>query len=102
MHTIHKHHLKIEGQQTIFLRRGAKILYLAMNCDMPTIWSIADSKDLEPVTFNTYGTGHEFDGTAGTYIGTYQYVIGEDQPLVFHVFKADKADQPAEPQEDPK
>ena len=67
-----------EGQ--VVMPRGARILALQKQDEIPTIWAEVDPEaPKENHLFIIYGTGHRV--VAGTYIGTFQ-----SPPFVWHVY----------------
>jgi hypothetical protein len=84
METIYKYPLYIQDVQTLQLPKGAEILCVQTQMQMPYLWAIVDPevKEKEDVVVRTIGTSHEFrDGAELLYVGTYQL-----PSLVFHVF----------------
>ena len=64
---------------------GAQILSVATQRDTPHIWALVDPEAAtETRTFRTVPTGHVFDPTGYTYIGTFHDVSGW---MVFHLFE---------------
>ncbi len=85
MRKIFKYPLKVEDVQMIEMPKGAAILTVQAQQEIPCIWAEVDP-DAPPVKrcFTTYGTGHRVEEIkARSYVGTYQLKGGA---LVFHVF----------------
>lgn len=87
METIYKYDLQVTDHQVIQLPKGAKILTVQEQLQIPCIWALVDPiAQKEDVEVWTFGTGHEMtDSLSGKikYLGTYQLNGGR---LVFHVF----------------
>ncbi len=85
MKTIYKVPLMIAGDATVNLQRGAKILCVQMQNEVPTMWYECDTAEpLEPRRILMYGTGQQMwegDGR-GPYLGTLQVAV-----YVFHVYE---------------
>lgn len=82
---IFKYPIKVEDVQMVEMPRGAVVLTVQTQQEIPCIWAEVDP-DAEKVRrqFRTYGTGHAMDaGPDRLYIGTYQLRGGS---LVFHVY----------------
>lgn len=43
---IYKYPLKVEVKQDVFMPKGAKVLSLQMQNDVPTLWALVDPSDL--------------------------------------------------------
>lgn len=88
MQVIWKAQLQCTDKQTIDLPKGAEVLCVQTQNELPCIWflvSDVDSIHKEPRTFYIYGTGHKHEAIGdGLYIGTFQLQGGK---LVFHVFE---------------
>ena len=84
MRAIYKYPLLVADQQTVPMQRGATILCVQNQNDIPCIWAIVDPEaKQEPRRIVMRGTGHEFTGGEDIYIGTFQL-----DRFVFHVFEA--------------
>jgi hypothetical protein len=85
--TIWKYHLAVVDSQDVEMPRGATILAVQAQDDVPCIWALVDpEKPAETRTILTFGTGHPIDNRvamSSRHIGTYQIARGK---LVFHVF----------------
>ncbi len=85
--TIYKLPLMLAGEATVNLQRGAKILCVQMQAEVPTMWYECDpAESLEPRRILMYGTGQrmmEFD-KRGPYLGTLQVGI-----YVLHVYEGE-------------
>jgi hypothetical protein len=89
MKTVHKFPLDTMGRQQVELPRGAEILTVQAQHNVPTIWAIVDPEAPKQTrTFAIYGTGHRMAelemGAERKYIGTFQQLDGA---LVFHLFE---------------
>jgi hypothetical protein len=87
MQTIYKFPLKVDDLVTVSMPKGAKILSLQVQNDIPCLWALVD-EDMEwreNRVFRIFGTGHVFAASPGTFLGTVQLMEGA---LVFHVFEA--------------
>lgn len=90
MTIIYKYALPPTDKPTIHLPKGAKILTIQAQQNLPQIWAEVnpDEKETEAITFRTFGTGREMTGIEpGThleYVGTWQINEGL---LVFHTYK---------------
>lgn len=70
---------------SISMPKGAKLLHVAAQGDVPHIWALVDpSRELEERRFMRVGTGWHFLNV-GQYVGTYHLACGA---FVFHVFEA--------------
>ena len=85
MKTIYKYPLII-GDQDIEMPKGAQILTVQVQNDMPCLWAlVAPSNPPELKRITVAGTGHNiFEVDLLAYVGTFQLHGGE---LVFHVFQ---------------
>lgn len=92
MEKIFKYPLEVTDTQFIEVPKGAAILTVQAQKDIPCIWAQVDpDMPLIKRRILTYGTGHPIDPTeAKHYIGTYQINGGH---LVFHVF-TDRVEYP--------
>ena len=81
---IWKYPIKL-GPQTIDMPKGSVIRHFALQNDIPTLWVEVDSSaELVPRNFIIVGTGHTFENTSLTYIGT---VVGHEGVFVWHLFQ---------------
>ena len=75
----------------IMMPRGAKLLDLQMQGQIPTLWAIVNpEKELKKYVFHVFGTGFEmtdYDKKYYDYVGTIQYMTVLGGPLVWHVFR---------------
>lgn len=86
MQTIYKFPLKVDDLVTVSMPKGATILSLQVQNDIPCIWALVDEgTEWENRVFRIFGTGHFFAASPGTFLGTVQLMEGA---LVFHVFEA--------------
>ena len=87
MKTIHKYRLQITASQPVLIPKGAHILTIQAQDDIPCLWALVDpDQATEMRILEMYGTGdpiHE-SGKPREYIGTFQIKGGES---VFHVFE---------------
>jgi hypothetical protein len=85
--TIWKYPLEVVDSQAVEMPRGATILAVQAQDDVPCIWALVDpEKPVKARTIYTYGTGHPISNMVSLstrHIGTYQIAGGK---LVFHVF----------------
>jgi hypothetical protein len=85
MKTIYKYAIPTTDFQEVRMPRGAEVLCVQMQHDIPCVWALVDRE--EPLVgrlFSTYGTGHTINlEESAKYVGTYQLHGGA---LVFHVF----------------
>lgn len=84
MKTIWKYQLALtDGQQVLAMPKGARILHLGYQNQVPTLWAEVDSEaDKEPRYFQIHGTGHPV-ANGGTYLGTVQ---ASSSIFVWHVY----------------
>lgn len=83
--TIHKYMLSPTDMQEVRMPKGAKILCVQTQRDVPCIWAEVDvHQPMETRVFTTIGTGHTFPPGVLGYVGTYQIHNGR---LVFHVYE---------------
>ena len=66
--------------------KGAEILCVQMQNNIPCIWAKVETENDNELRFiEVFGTGHRIDGnTERKYIGTFQNPVGN---IVFHVFE---------------
>ncbi len=84
MNIVYKYPLNSPYNTTIEMPRGAKILCIQLQHDVPCLWALVDPKAEEvPRVCSVYGTGHTMVDGPGDYIGTLQF---NDGVLVFHFF----------------
>jgi hypothetical protein len=86
MNAIWKFPFEITDDFEIFMPKGAQLLSVAMQGDVPCIWAIVDpAAPKEMRKFHLSGTGHELDEqyTKALYVGSFQMKGGA---LVFHLF----------------
>ena len=85
MQAIWKFKIEPNDHVQIAMPKGAKILCLQVQNEIPCIWAVCDmSAKREQRTFNIYGTGHQHENIDGKYVGTFQLTGGS---FVFHVFE---------------
>ena len=59
MQTIYKYPFKIASEVIIEMPKGAQILSIQIQNDIPTMWALIDTeKEMENVLFHIFGTGH--------------------------------------------
>lgn len=82
MQTIYKYPLKPQSENMLLLR--GPVLSAGVQDGVIMVWAVHDD-ELTPrtVRVSTRGTGHEFNGDEGDFIGT--VFLGS---LVFHIFAA--------------
>ena len=84
--TIWKWTLAVTDLQALDMPKGAKILSIQTQGQMPQLWAYIDpTEPREARTIRIIGTGHPIPEHPGDYIGTFQMGGGA---LVFHVFEA--------------
>ena len=84
---IWKFTLQVTDHQQVLMPRGAQVLSVQTQHNMPQVWALVDERaPLEPRGFATYGTGNPMPEQVyfGRFVGTYQIDSGS---LVFHVFE---------------
>ena len=86
---IWKYVLRITDLQTLEVPTGAKFLDVQMQNDVCCLWALISDEDaaLEKREIAIYGTGNPIPDSPGSYIATFQLVVGL---LVFHVFEIKK------------
>lgn len=87
MKTIFKYQLKVTDAQLLFLPKGAEILTVQVQNNIPCLWALIDPNEIakEQHYIETYGTGTPINIEAEKrYIATYQLAGGM---LVWHVFE---------------
>lgn len=73
MRTIWKYALVVSAEQHLDIPKGAKLLTVDAQDGVPCLWAQVDPEaEKVVVRLLTVGTGHEFSGWEGEYIGTYQ------------------------------
>lgn len=83
MITVHKFQFQIEDEFTIEMPRGAQLLHVALQHDVPCVWAVVITT--EPMVkrrFRLAGTGHLLDYT-GNPVGSF---FQADGALVWHLF----------------
>jgi hypothetical protein len=87
MKTIHKYSLEISDTVALDLPKGAKVLSVQNQNNIPCLWALVDpAKPKEKRHFRILGTGQPVGGTAGTFLGT---VLLNNGHFVIHVFELD-------------
>lgn len=87
--TIWKWTLQVAAWQAIPMPRGAQILSVQTQGDLPQIWALCNSDEpKEQREIAIIGTGHEISEGPGRYISTFQMLGGS---LVFHAFELKRA-----------
>lgn len=90
MKTVHKFAWHEDGKAEFMMTRGAEILCVQNQNEIPCIWAAVDTDEIiETRKFVYCGTGHP--APEGKYIGTALFRGGD---LVFHFF--DVTEQPKE------
>jgi hypothetical protein len=83
MHRVYKYQLELQPLVTIKMPRGAELLYLNIQHEVPCIWArVKIDNPTEDRTFRICGTGHDAEDT-GPYVGSFYLQGGL---FVFHVF----------------
>ena len=91
MRQVFKWTLAITDLQALSLPKGAQILSVQVQNELPQLWALVDpAAEKEKRTIAIYGTGHPVPDNPGDYIGTVQMLNGR---LVWHIFAA--LDEPA-------
>ena len=93
MKTIWKFPLEVADEQIIEMPRGAKILSVRIQHEVPCLWALVDTAQRinVPRTIRIYGTGHNVSSLPddSEHVGM---LFLEDGYLVFHVFIDRQAD----------
>ncbi len=85
MERVYKYHIRIDDRVVMVLPKGAQVLTVQIQGGEPFIWARVDPDgDVIERAFVWRGTGHDLDGTEGSYVGTVQLMGGS---LVFHLFE---------------
>ena len=86
MNRVFKYQFEITDKVTIQMSKGAKVISVQMQKEVPTMWAVVDdTQPMEPVKFRIFGTGHNIENIESLeFVGTIQVFGGN---LVFHVFK---------------
>ena len=85
MRTIWKYNFEITDVLAIEMPRGAEIIHIDTQSDVPSLWALVDPEaGKEGRRFRIFGTGHPIDSSTLSYLGTFQTNGGQ---LVFHVFE---------------
>jgi hypothetical protein len=86
MKTIWKYQLVIQDSQPLTMPKGAEILTVQVQNNIPCIWALVDpDAEIEHREFCMFGTGHDFGLIDYKYIGTFQIHEGL---LAFHLFES--------------
>ena len=86
MKTIWKYQLPIADSVTLVMPKGAKVLSVVSQRDVPTLYAEVDTEQtiMEDRIAIIRGTGHDLAGTAAaTFIGT---VPTQNANFVWHIF----------------
>ena len=87
MKIIYKYSLQIEDEQTIAMRKGARILTAQMQGTKLCLWAECEEQEYpaetEQVRIEIHCTGHRFPDGPRQYIATVQH-----GPMVLHVYRA--------------
>ena len=86
--TIFKYPIVIPDKVMFKMPKGAEVLTVQCQDDIPTIWALVNAKELqmEERYFEVFGTGHDVPcdmGIERKYINTFQMENG----MVFHLFE---------------
>lgn len=85
--TIYKYPLPLDDRSHIQMPRGAHVLCVQVQRDIPYLWAIVDpDQPLDAKLFRLCGTGHPLEITSpeSRYIGTFQLAEGS---FIGHVFE---------------
>lgn len=87
MKAIYKYSLRPLGMMfTVEMPKDAAVLTVQVQNNEPHIWAIVETEaPSEQRSFVLRGTGHEFNGNEGRYIGTFQL---DAAAFVGHLFEA--------------
>ena len=91
MKRVFKYPLVIDDVVEVIMPKGAKVLTVQMQHNVPCIWAVVESEEteLESRFFRIAGTGHGIvDEIVDNYIDTFQM---RDGMLVFHLFEIKKS-----------
>ncbi len=82
---IFKYELRVDDIQFVSMPKGAKLLTVQAQQDIPCVWALVDpNAEKEDRKIYMWGTGHDASGVKDMcYIGTFQMYGGD---LVFHTF----------------
>jgi len=85
MSVIYKYALQNVAFQGVAMPKGAEILCVQTQRDVPCIWArVNPAAPVRNRKLLSFGTGEPISGTPGKYIGTYQLNNGR---LVFHLYE---------------
>ena len=85
MSVIWKFPLTLAGENHVPLKKGAEILTVQMQCNVPCLWAICDPESPDETrTIVFYGTGETIPSGRKKYISTFQ-MLGD--VLIFHAFE---------------
>lgn len=90
INTVWKFPLEIKDFQNILMPKGAKIIHVDAQNDVPCIWALVDAKeDTESRSFLIHGTGHniEYPLSRINHIGSFQLDGGSFVGHVFEIIK---------------
>lgn len=90
MKTIFKYPLRVDDYQTVIMPRGAQILTVQAQREIPCVWALVETNnEPEERHFRIAGTGHRMNAKDKflRYLGTFQ-IMRDD--LVFHVFEIER------------
>ena len=78
MKTFRKYELPVKDEFEIEMPRGADVLTVQVQCDVPYVWALIDtSKPPKVRRFRLYGAEHEVDTALGLkYVGAFQIMGG--------------------------
>lgn len=84
MTAVWKFPLAVEDTQTIDIPKGAYLLHVAAQSDVPCLWALVNPEAAtEQRTFTTVGTGHPV-ALNDAYVGSYQL---DEGAFVGHLFE---------------
>jgi hypothetical protein len=85
MKSIYKYPLEINDNIALDLPKGAKVLSIGNQNNIPCLWALVDpAKPKEKRRFRVLQTGQSVKGDIGTFIGT---VLLNNGHFVIHVFE---------------
>lgn len=88
--TIWKYHLVRKGAIDIQIPKGARVLTIQTQGDLPCLWILVNpSNELETRTFEVMHTGEIFNLDGLHYIGTYQLFSESEVCHLFEIMEKD-------------
>lgn len=84
MKTIWKFKLEVKDSQKVEMPKGAKLLYVGVQDNIPHLWAEVDPDNINgKATIVTFGTGQRVDADRLGFVGTYMLYGGS---FVGHVY----------------